>query len=134
MSSIPGKALRRAPDRRPREYPRFRCEFPVGLSLLFNEEQQQLSAHCRDLSSGGIGVLVAAELRPGEVVSLTFSLPGEPHFWMVRAVLRYRRGYHYGFEFLSLTEEQNEILGRFLPRLERSDVAGESSNRSKNKL
>jgi hypothetical protein len=121
MSSSLGKAFKRAPDRRPRLYPRYRCEFPVTVSFFSSDGHQELSAHCKDLSEGGIGVLVAAELNPGEVASLAFSLPGSSDRWTVRAVLRYRRGYHYGFEFLSLSQPQSGALAAYLPELPRAD-------------
>ena len=91
------------------------------MSLFSGEEHQQLQAHCRDLSEGGIGVLVAADLNLGEVASLAFSLPGVVQPWDVRAVLRYRRGYHYGFEFLSLSDRQGKMLKGYFEDLERAD-------------
>ena len=68
-----------------------------------------------------MGALVAAELKIGEVASLNFSLPGQPQEWEVRAVLRHRRGFHYGFEFLALTGPQTELLCNYLPSLTRAD-------------
>jgi len=73
-----------------------------------------------DLSEAGIGILIAAELKVGEVAGLNFSLPGGLP-WELRAVLRYRRGYHYGFEFLSLTGEQQEWLKAYLRSLKPID-------------
>lgn len=121
MTAQPGKAPNRAPERRRRRYPRYRSEFPVTVTLFSGEEHERLDAHCRDLSQGGIGVLIAAELPLGEVASLGFSLPGMPEPWDVRAVLRCRRGYQYGFEFLSLSEQQSQALAGYVPGLERSD-------------
>jgi c-di-GMP-binding flagellar brake protein YcgR len=121
MSSQPGKALNRAPERRKRRYPRYRSEFPVTVILFSGEEHERIDAHCRDLSQGGIGVLIAADLRVGEVASLAFSLPNMPDSWDVRAVLRCRRGYQYGFEFLSLSQPQSRALAGYLPALERAD-------------
>ncbi len=121
MSSQSGQVLKRETERRRRRYPRYRSEFPVFVTLLSGEERQQFDAHCRDLSQAGIGVLVAAELAMGEVVSLVFSLPGVPQPWDVRAVLRHRRGYHYGFEFLALSDQQCKALAGYLPGLERAD-------------
>ncbi len=121
MSSTAGRAFKIAPDRRKRVFPRYRCEFPVTVSLFSGNGHQQLNAHARDLSEGGIGVLVAADLGPGEVVSLAFSLRAASDAWSVRAVLRYRRGYHYGFEFLSLSDSQSKVLVDYLPELERAD-------------
>jgi c-di-GMP-binding flagellar brake protein YcgR len=121
MSAQPGKALQRKTERRQRRYPRFRVEFPVSLSIFSGGEPETREAHCRDLSKAGIGVLLAAEISLGEVAVLSLTLPGLPEVWKVRAVLRYRRGYHYGFEFLSLSEQQNRELAEYLPNLERAD-------------
>ena len=113
--------MKRAPERRQRRHPRYRTEFPVTLTLLSSEGRQSLNAHCRDLSVAGIGVLIAEELMPGEVVALAFALPGSAQPWELRAVLRHRRGYHYGFEFLSLSEQQGKALDEYLPQLDRAD-------------
>jgi c-di-GMP-binding flagellar brake protein YcgR len=120
MSSQPGKAPRRAIDRIRRRYPRFRSEFPVSIEFFSGGEWQQFDAHCKDLSQAGIGMLLAADLTMGEVVTLTFIVPGmEP--WTVRAVLRHRRGFQYGCEFLSLSEEQKKVLADYLKGRERAD-------------
>lgn len=121
MSSMPGRAVKHSPDRQQRRYARYRCECPVEVTLFSGDEHQRLSAHCRDLSEAGVGVLIAAELKLGEVVSLSFSLPGMPQSWDLRAVLRHRRRFHYGFEFLSLSAQQARTLKDYLPSLERAD-------------
>jgi len=121
MSSTPGKAFNQIPHRRRRRTPRFRCEFPVALSVFSGDQHLRLQAHCRDLSEGGIGILVPADLTIGEVASLNFQLPGALQPWDVRAVLRHRRGYHYGLEFLSLSDRQGKILQDYFQDLERAD-------------
>ena len=122
MSAQPAKAPNRVADRRQRRYPRFRSEFPVTVSLFSGKDHENLNAHCRDLSQGGIGMLIAAELNVGEVASLVFSLPTLPQPWKLRAVLRCRRGYQYGFEFLALSPQQSKALTEYFPTLERSDT------------
>ena len=121
MSAKPGRAFTSAPGRRLRRNPRYRSSFPVLVTLLAADRYERLEAHCKDLSEAGIGVLLAAELASGEVVSLNFTLPGLPNPWDVRGVLRHRRGYHYGFEFFSLTGEQTSILKQLIHGLERAD-------------
>jgi c-di-GMP-binding flagellar brake protein YcgR len=93
----------------------------VTLTCLAGSARQRFEAHCRDLSKAGIGLLVAAELSLGDVVSLNFSLPGTEKTFHVGAVLRHRRGFNYGFEFLSLFPEQEQALASFLPKLGRAD-------------
>ena len=121
MSPQPGKATSPTPDRRHRRYPRYRAEFPVVATLLSENHYQKLDAHCKDLSEAGIGVLLAAEVPIGEVVSLKFCLPKSAEAWEVRAVLRHRRGFHYGFEFLSLAEERKTLLKKYVEGLPRAD-------------
>lgn len=124
MAPQPGKALKPQGERRQRRHPRYRVEFPVGIVLFSGEERQHLQAHGRDLSLAGMGVLIADDLALGDVMGLSFSLPGSPGPWNVQAVLRYRRGYQYGFEFLALSDAQTEALAAYLPRLERLDRDG----------
>ncbi len=108
-------------DRRRRRHPRYRADFLVTVSCFSGDAYQKLDGHCRDLSAAGIAILLATELTVGEVAGLSFSLPGSALAWEVRAVVRYRRGYHYGFEFLSLTSEQQTSLNSYFNGLEPMD-------------
>jgi len=121
MSAKPGRAFINTPGRRLRRNPRYRSSFPVLVTLLAADRYESLQAHCKDLSEAGIGVLLAAEIASGQVVSLNFTLPGLAAPWGVRGILRHRRGYHYGFEFLSLTREQTGTLKQLIQGLERAD-------------
>ncbi len=118
-SSDPKQAMKPF-DRRRRRYARYRSDFRVSVRHL-GDEYQKVEGHCRDLSAAGIGILLAADLNGGEVVSLNFLLPGAAAAWDVRAVVRYRRGYQYGFEFLSLSQEQRDTLENCLKGLEPAD-------------
>ena len=93
----------------------------MNVSYLLGDHYQNLEGHCQDLSEAGIGILLAAELNGGEVIGLSFTLPGLDQPWQFRAVVRYRRGYHYGFEFLSLTGEQQDSLKSHLKGLKPID-------------
>ena len=108
-------------DRRRRRHPRYFADFRVTLSCLLGDGYQTLEGHCRDLSEAGIAILLATELKVGDVAGLGFSLPGSALPWEVRAVVRYRRGYHYGFEFLSLTSQQQTSLNSYFHGLEPID-------------
>ena len=122
MCAQPRKATNHTTsERRRRRHARYYAHFPVGVTLLGGDGYKRLDAHCKDLSEAGIGILIADELVLGEVASLEFQLPEAPSPWAVRAVLRHRRGYHYGFEFLSLTHPQTETLIGFLQNQVRTD-------------
>jgi hypothetical protein len=118
MPASTPKPARNPADRRRRRHPRYSADFRVAVSYLLENQYQKLEGHCRDLAEAGIGILLAAELNSGEVAGLSFLLPGSAIPWEVRAVVRYRRGYQYGFEFLSLTREQQELLKSYIKELE----------------
>jgi len=121
MTAQPGKAPSTSAERRRRRYPRYRSEFAVVTTLFSGNQYQRLDAHCKDLSEAGIGLLLAAEVPMGEVVSLNFCLPGLTEPWEIKAVLRHRRGFHYGFEFLSLAQERTLLLRKYIVELPRAD-------------
>ncbi len=69
---------------------------------------------CRDVSEGGIGATIAAELRAGEEVRLEFQLPVPPKPLQVRAVVRYSSKFYHGFEFITLSPEQRQLIRLYL--------------------
>jgi hypothetical protein len=101
-------------DRRRRRHPRYQADFQVVASHLEGNQYKKLQGHCRDMSEAGLGMLLPAEISIGEVVGLSFSLPELAASLELRGVVRYRRGYHYGFEFLSLSKEQRKLLESYL--------------------
>jgi hypothetical protein len=115
-SSKPKTARIPVENRRHRRHSRHRVEFRVTLSHFLGNDYARLGGHSRDLSVGGIGILLAADLNGGEVVDLNFKIPGLHALWEVRAVVRYRSGYQYGLEFLSLSEEQRGRLEEILKK------------------
>ncbi|MGA6982676.1 MAG: PilZ domain-containing protein [Candidatus Sulfotelmatobacter sp.] len=104
-------------ERRRRRHSRYRSDFKVTVSHLTGNLFEKIEGRCKDLSEAGIGILLATELENGEVTGLSFLLPGSADPWELRAVVRHRRGYHYGFEFLSLNHEQRITLRSYFSGL-----------------
>lgn len=121
MTAPTRKTIADPMDRRRRRHPRFRVDFRATVSYLAANDYRKFEGHCSDLSESGIGMLVATDMSNGEVVGLSFCLPGSTVTWELRAVVRYRRGYHYGFEFLSLTADQRESLKTCVGTLQQAD-------------
>jgi len=65
-------------------------------------------------------------LGPGEVVSMEFQLPLSSYPLKLRAIVRYRQGLHYGFEFLTLNQEQRNSIQRVCEMLAASGVSDTS--------
>ena len=55
-----------------------------------------------DISELGLGVELAGDLVPGELVGLCFRLPGNDVDLTPLATVRRRLDSHYGFEFVSI--------------------------------
>jgi hypothetical protein len=122
MTSSTPKAASTQVDRRRRRHPRYRVDFRAMATYLEGSQYRKVEGHCSDLSEAGIGMLLPMEMNNGEVAGLSFSLPQSSDVWELRAVVRYRRGYHYGFEFLSLTNEQRSALKSYLSGLKADSV------------
>lgn len=121
MTAPTRKPVANAIDRRRRRHERYRADFQVVASFLDGTQYRKIEGRCGDLSEAGMGTLLPGEMSNGEVVGLNFLLPGSNHAWELRAVVRYRRGFHYGLEFLSLANSQREALKTYIQKLEPLD-------------
>lgn len=90
-----------------RRYERFRADFPIRVTVLQEGGYADIQGRCSDIGRGGIGAVLAAEVNPGEVVSVEFSLAS---LGSVRSIVRYRRGFLHGMEFLGLSLEQQSVI------------------------
>ena len=106
-------------ERRRRKQPRYYAAFPVVVAALSENGYEHLQGQSQDLSEAGIGILVAAELAMGDVVSIGFNL--SQVLFEVRAVVRHRRTCRYGLEFLSLTADQKAWLAEYVKQLPAAD-------------
>ncbi len=92
-----------------RRDPRYVFDALVGL-VIRPEKLPHFGSRSTDISQGGIGLnLIAADVKPDEVVSLQIPLPKQ-HSVQLRASLRYRIGLHCGFAFVDLDEGQRSAL------------------------
>lgn len=77
-----------------RRAPRFKLETEICIY----GRSQAVRGHTVDISESGIGAMLLDEIHLNEVVRLEFSLPGGEV--EVMAVVRQRRAFRYGFEFI----------------------------------
>ena len=107
--ATPGKKLAAAHVRR---YPRFAIDVRLQVRMFQNGEFQSCWGRSTELGPDGIGATLTGELESGEIVSLEFPLPLSPYPLKVRAIVRYRQGLRYGFEFLTLSDAQRDTIRR----------------------
>jgi hypothetical protein len=104
-----------------RRYERYRTDFPLKAKVLRETGYEDLQGRCGDIGHGGIGAVFTAACVKGEVVSLEFSLPDSPIPLEVRTIVRYRKGFLHGLEFLGLTDEQRAAIENYCSTLTPSD-------------
>jgi PilZ domain len=95
-----------------RRFPRYNLDVKMGVSVFRTGSIFSLWGRSTELGMDGIGATLTGDLESGEVVSLEFPLPLSANPLKMRAIVRYRQGLHYGFEFLTLSPEQRTLLER----------------------
>lgn len=106
-SSAPARVRKYA-----RQYPRFAIDVRIQVKMFQGGEFNSCWGRSTELGQDGIGATLTGELQLGEIVTLEIPLPLSPYPVRVRAIVRYRQGLRYGFEFLTLNESQRDTLRR----------------------
>ncbi len=83
--------------------PRWPIDELLKLTRRAGSKDVAVYGRVRDVGEKGLGAVIAEEVLVGEAVRLRFDLPERKGF-EVQAVVRYRRGFHYGFEFLHISQ------------------------------
>lgn len=95
-----------------RRYPRFSIDLRMQVKMFQAGEFRSCWGRSTELGQDGIGATLTGDLDSGEIVTLEIPLPLSPYPLKVRAIVRYRQGLHYGFEFLTLNEGQRDTIRR----------------------
>src|SRR5258708_6455104 len=95
-----------------RRYPRFAIDSRMQVKMFQGGEFRSCWGRSTELGQDGVGATLTGNLEPGEIVSLEVPLPLSPYPLKVRAIVRYRQGLHYGFEFLTLNQTQRDMIRR----------------------
>jgi hypothetical protein len=100
-----------------RRFPRHRSDFPVRAILLREDGYTEILGRCGDIGHGGLGAVLTEEISKDEVLSLEFLLPEGDKPMTIRSIVRYRKGFMHGFEFLGLSPEQQSAIDAFCTAL-----------------
>jgi len=95
-----------------RQYPRFAIDVRIQVRMFQAGEFTSCWGRSTELGQDGIGATLTGELKLAEIVTLEIPLPLSPYPVKVRAIVRYRQGLRYGFEFLTLNDSQRDTLRR----------------------
>ncbi len=102
---------------RQRRFSRHNLDARIQVSVFRDGKTIVLWGRTSEIGVDGIGATLTGELTAGEVVSLELPVSLSPYLVRVRAIVRYTRGLHCGFEFLAVTAEQRNTLERLCEML-----------------
>lgn len=95
-----------------RRFPRFNIDMRLQVKMFQAGEFRSCWGRSTEMGQDGIGATLTGSLEPGEIVTLEIPLPLAPYPIKVRAIVRYRQGLRYGFEFLTLNDNQRDTIQR----------------------
>jgi len=95
-----------------RRFPRFVIDVRLQVKMFQDGEFRTCWGRSTEMGQDGIGATLTGSLETGEIVTLEIPLPLTPYPIKVRAIVRYRQGLRYGFEFLTLNEPQRDTIRR----------------------
>lgn len=95
-----------------RRFPRYALDVRLQVRMFQEGEFRTCWGRSVELGQDGIGATLTGSLETGEIVTLEIPLPLTPYPMKVRAIVRYRQGLRYGFEFLTMGEGQRDTLQR----------------------
>lgn len=95
-----------------RRFPRFVIDVRLQVRMFQGGEFRTCWGRSTEMGQDGIGATLTGSLEPGEIVTLDIPMPLTPYPIKVRAIVRYRQGLRYGFEFLTLNDQQRDTIRR----------------------
>src|SRR5689334_19407564 len=96
-----------------RRWQRYRLNVPIRLVYTHDGTSKIMSGRGNDVSEGGVLVFAGIELKTCDEVSIEFTPPFSAGPVRAKGIVRHRRGYNYGIEFLMETEADKEQAERF---------------------
>jgi hypothetical protein len=94
-----------------REFQRFYLDQRIAVKAVVNGREQVIHGRTTDISDGGVGAVIAAPLAVNTSAVIEIVLGGGAKV-VVTAVVRHRRGFRHGFQFLGLTPAQIDAIHR----------------------
>src|SRR5512146_215321 len=91
-----------------RRWPRYKLDVPVRAIVRNSINTKLVDGRGTELNEGGMAVFAGLELKPGDHLEVEFTPPYSGLPIRVRCIVRNRKGYSYGVEFLTVTAEDEQ--------------------------
>jgi hypothetical protein len=95
----------------PWTFPRAHSRFVLDLRIVVRAKET-LIGRTKDIAEGGLGATIPSNINVGEIVELELQLPEATEPLKIKAEVRYRQGFQYGFKYVHITEQQKEMIRR----------------------
>lgn len=105
-------AAQRAQEKR-RHRRRTGLDNPLQVNTIQQGKPTQVEGRARDIGEAGLGAVIPCALYIDEQVTLELTIEACQEF-TVSAIVRHRRGFHHGFEFISVEPSLREVIARLL--------------------
>lgn len=99
-------------SRSKRRYPRYSLDVRMLVHIFRAGVTTTIWGRSTMIGKEGIGGTLTGDLEMGEVVGLEFTVPLFQHPVKLRAIVRYKNGFQYGFEFLAVDAMQKQAIER----------------------
>jgi len=91
--------------------PRAHSRYLLDLRIVVRAKETFIG-RTKDIAEGGMGATIPGNIDIGEIVELELQLPETSEPLKIKAEVRYRHGFQYGFKFMKITEQQKEMIRR----------------------
>jgi PilZ domain-containing protein len=106
----PKSAMERAIFRR---WQRYRLNLPIRLVVCREDSTRISEGRANDISEGGMLVFAGMELKTDDKVFVEFTPPYSSAPVRAPGIIRHRRGYNYGVEFVNENRQDKEQIEKF---------------------
>ena len=91
--------------------PRAHTRYLLDLRIVVRTKETFIG-RTKDIAEGGLGATIPNNINIGEIVELELQLPDATEPLKIKAEVRYRHGFQYGFKYLHTTQQQKEMIRR----------------------
>ena len=102
-----------------RKHSRFKLDVEVKI---YSRDSSRVVGHSVDVSEQGLAVMLQIEIPLDQVVRLEFELP--LGVVSIRALVRQRNAFRYGFQFVEPDSYAQELINRFCYELKLRNASG----------